>query len=582
MPPRIDPNALPPLDQIQGSSVNALKKPELLSVAKALSLELPANPNSINNKELKSQVSKALASQKFANDTRFHKFAVHRPGTTGGAALKNSVDKDKQDLKAAQNQDVAPTGAHKKLLQQDVKSDPAPQFKYLKGPDYDVNNDKKPAEDSDSSLSSPPLSEKGEDKPNKPSSKLPVDPPPSYTLVEPDEDEAKLPIAVEFQGKDTRTIWISPSQRETIPLFKAADGTITTSLKRLVPVALSQLSPAKGDRYAKLSLVTDRGTLSLGTAHEFMSGNFPEFLKLAQADTCKLDQKPDRLLCYFLWRPGKPPSVDQESSGTIKPLDLAKARKAAAPKRKKRFVPAGASDEEQDWPNNETDVPFLKFLNPLVGGRPNGYPVSLETIDKRLERWNDRLTAIEYCEENYATGRHGKPYQCKDDENEAYHQYANRPFTKKCITLALGIGNGTVTADKKLFTSLDIPYDPLAEMWVNGDIKLDAKAKANFDKMKSSEWVAHLKKAKEEKLSAQAKEERRAKEKAKKRKYESDSDSSVVVDSEEERRLKRKLKRLQAAKKEAVDGDDSDHEEAGSSRFKKSEAKPRYDSNNLD
>ncbi|KAJ6540586.1 hypothetical protein B0H19DRAFT_1077993 [Mycena capillaripes] len=89
MPPRIDPDALPPLDQIMQGEL------------------------------------------------------FHLPGKTDEAALKNSVDKDKQDLKAAQNQDVAPTGAHKKLLQQDVKSDPAPQLNHLEGADYDANNDKK-------------------------------------------------------------------------------------------------------------------------------------------------------------------------------------------------------------------------------------------------------------------------------------------------------------------------------------------------------------------------------------------------------------------------------------------------------
>ncbi|KAJ7211496.1 hypothetical protein B0H12DRAFT_1238714 [Mycena haematopus] len=556
MPPRIDLNTLPSLDQIKAGPVTGLKKFELLSLAQFLNLELPANTK-VN--ELKKRVSGALGSQEFVNDTRFHKFTVHRSGTTGGAAIKNSADKDKQDVNAAKKPDIALSGAHGKLLHQNAKTDPAPQFKPLNVSKSAANpKDKERAEtgDSDSSLSNPPSSDEREDKPNKPSSKIVVDLPPSHTL------------------------------RTTIPLFKAEDGRITTSLKKLVPAALTQLSPAKGDRYSKISLITDAGSgsISLGEAHLFMSGDFPEFLNMSQADTCELERLADRLVCYFLWRPGKPPSVDLGSSSKIKPLDLARARKKTPAAKKKRFIPAENSDEEGgNWPENETDRSFMKFLNSLVGGRPDGYPDTLVTIGGQLERWTDRNRAFQYCEDNCKTGRHGKPYRVpteyKEHENKEYREYANRPFTKKCITAALGISNGTSTSDKKLFTSPDIAYDPLAERWVKGDSELSAKDKARFDKMKRSEFQAHLDEAKADKVAAD-KAARRLKEKtekmekrADKRRHESDDS---VIDSEEERRLERRLKKIQRRKAEETGGNE------GSSSRNKGKGRAAPTSNNLD
>jgi hypothetical protein len=105
MPPRIDYNTLPPLEEITGRSVAGLKKPELLSLAKELGLTLPENPGKITGDKLKSEVSKAI---EISTDPRFNQF---RPAVKGGAPSKTSADKDKQDVDAAaQKQDVAPSG----------------------------------------------------------------------------------------------------------------------------------------------------------------------------------------------------------------------------------------------------------------------------------------------------------------------------------------------------------------------------------------------------------------------------------------------------------------------------------------
>ncbi|KAJ7844842.1 hypothetical protein B0H13DRAFT_2363989 [Mycena leptocephala] len=562
---QIDLNALPPLDEIKGGSVNGLKKAELLSLAKALDIELPGNSKV---KELKKLVLDALGSQKFATDSRFQKFTVYRPSTTGGAATKNSADKDKQDAAAQKQDTIAPSG---KLLQQEVKADPAPKFKHLGQPGSDPNKKKEPGADdaSVSSLSSIiPSEDEHEDdadKPHKSPSTIDVDLPPSHNFVAPDEVEAGLPIAVEFQGVNTHnhTIWILPSQRAAIPLFKAEDGTLRTSLKKLIPPALAQLSPAKNDHFSKLSIGLDNGsTLSLGTVREFMRSQFPEVLELVQADSCQLHRKPDQLVCYIIWKAGTSPIIDIASSSQLKPFELAQSRKKPAARKKK-----GSG--------------FKRFLNKVVGGHEdvggheNGFPEVLDTVGKQLERWNVRHRAIAFCDENWKTGRRGKPYRVpahyEDDENEEHRQFAKRPFTKKCLTTALGIGNSTVTSDRNLVTCPDIPYDPLAERWVKGDPDLNPKVKAKFDQMHRAEWFAHLEKAKADKIAADeaeakeaAREERRKRRRAEvepkkrrqeaegshgqhlapsKRPHESDSSASIS-DSEEERRLKRKLKKI--------------------------------------
>jgi hypothetical protein len=109
MPPTIyNLSDLPTLDEIKQGPVNSLGKKDLLAIAIALKL---LQPNEINNKNntvtaLKKAVLGALQT---TSDTRFLKFTVHRPATTGGAAVKTSADKSKEDG-AAQKKDLVPSG----------------------------------------------------------------------------------------------------------------------------------------------------------------------------------------------------------------------------------------------------------------------------------------------------------------------------------------------------------------------------------------------------------------------------------------------------------------------------------------
>ncbi|KAJ6484111.1 hypothetical protein C8R45DRAFT_931565 [Mycena sanguinolenta] len=284
------------------------------------------------------------------------------------------------------------------------------------------------------------------------------------------------------------------------------------------------------------------------------------------------------------------------SRGPIVPTDGPETRRKAdifsrkcspktAGKKKKRIVLVGGNtDDEDDWPDNETDLNFLTFLNIVVGGSRNGFSDTLGTIGEQLGRWNTRVRWIQYCDDNCKTGRKGKPYRVpeeyKEHANPSYHGYANRPFTKKNIADALGICNGTVTADRNAFDCPDIECDPLAQRWVKGDETLDPKVIASFNKMKRKAWLAHLEKAKAEKAAAdkaasraKQREQRVASNEQKrgKRQHESDEFTDSEVDSEDERRAKHELKRIKKKQKAQEVGNGN---EAGPSRHKERSKAP--------
>ncbi|KAJ6608389.1 hypothetical protein B0H10DRAFT_2226895 [Mycena sp. CBHHK59/15] len=144
----------------------------------------------------------------------------------------------------------------------------------------------------------------------------------------------------------------------------------------------------------------------------------------------------------------------------------------------------------------------------------------------------------------------------EDDENEDHRQYANHPFTKKCLTTALGIRNSTVTSDRKLFASGDIPYNPLAKKWVNGNIDLDSKVRAKFKKMKRAEWLAYLAEAKAAKVAADEAEEkeatkevRRKKKSIRQRNVATNPTAALTLPAIRKKKdLKRKLKKIHTKK----------------------------------
>ncbi|KAK6966552.1 hypothetical protein R3P38DRAFT_2754619 [Favolaschia claudopus] len=607
---RVDMNNIPAFDKLPAGPVASLKKPELCSLAKELGIDLPLDSGSITVNTLKGQITAAIG--KNPNDTRFHKFVVHRAQTTGGAALKNSADKDKEDMEA---KSVHATGAHRKLLEKRVKSDPAPQLKRLNKTalklDVKKNGDKDKAPNSPGTLS--PLSpSENESVPSDPGELEEVLPPPPkplpspgpslvdsyyYRMLKQHDAEAQLPVAVEFCGeKVTQLVWIPPAVRAAIPLFRDVDGGVVASLKQLIPAALTQLSPNKENPHRRLTLIQGQVAMSLGSAEQFMKGNFPDTLEVPAADMCPLQCLPDRLILSLLWKKGehpkKAPETESDSAsdsephfaGSFKPLEAARER-SERKKSKKSQKQKKIDDDDDDDSDRDREIDsntvFLACVRDTIGVKiEKKKPGGLSTIGPRLARWNQRQQCIEYCDENFSTGRaKGKPYrmpeELKDHEKAEYREFANRAFSKKTITNALGIVNGTLTADGKLFESPDLEFDTKAKMWVDGDVSLDDKIKAKFDKMSATQWKEHLTKAREAHEAAEA---------ASRKRRRSSSSSAARASAEssseddEQKKLERRLAEIKSEKKEQRATKKARNGEGS----RKSKASTRFRSNSLD
>ncbi|KAJ7912449.1 hypothetical protein B0H13DRAFT_2660087 [Mycena leptocephala] len=487
MPPTIyNLSDLPTLDEIKQGPVNSLGKKDLLAIAIALKL---LQPNEINNKNntvtaLKKAVLGALQT---TSDTRFLKFTVHRPATTGGAAVKTSADKSKEDG-AAQKKDLVPSGAHLKLLTGNIKTDPPPQHRHL----YSGKEPEGQKEEGSKNL--------------------------GHTT------------SVSFSGIGTgsRDVWILPSQRDAITVFEGADGKYTTSLKNLVPAALVQFSPVKGERYYKLSIIGGSGyPYTLGTMDQFLTGQFHENLELAEANTCtlRLDASGARevLICDLVLE-AKGSDNLAEIQPAMKPLEIAQGRARSQVKKKKtKGKTTFDSDEEEDWPNALNDKPFQKFLCGILDGKIEGY-TELKTIE--LEKHNSGYPVA--CPEDY-----------KDDSDETVRQYANRPFNKAVVESALDIKKTIASRDRE---------------------DMDDKHKRKYAAMTRRQFFEHLEDCKKTRL---AEDEDRANERSKakgKHRRSTDEDADVSdagtsseLDSETEKLLQRALKKAHKMKR-AKDG----------------------------
>ncbi|KAJ7857010.1 hypothetical protein B0H13DRAFT_2283366 [Mycena leptocephala] len=544
MPPTIyNLSDLPTLDEIKQGPVNSLGKKDLLAIAIALKL---LQPNEINNKNntvtaLKKAVLGALQT---TSDTRFLEFTVHRPATTGGAAVKTSADKSKEDG-AAQKKDLVPSGAHLKLLTGNIKTDPPPNT------------------DTYSSLTA-----SEDEEINKPSGPAP----PAGNILHHTEGEVStLSIKVSFSGVGTgsRDVWILPSQRDAITVFKGADGKYTTSLKNLVPAALVQFSPVKGERYYKLSIIGSSGyPYTLGTMDQFLTGQFHENLELAEANTCtlRLDASGARevLICDLVLE-AKGSDNLAEIQPAMKPLEIAQGRARSQVKKKKtKGKTTFDSDEEEDWPNALNDKPFQKFLCGILDGKIEGY-TELKTIGEMRERYLTLTRAVKFLDQNWKSTTRGIPWRVpedyKDDSDETVRQYANRPFNKAVVESALDIKKTIASRDREVFENPDLPYDPRLKKWAEDDGEdMDDKHKRKYAAMTRRQFFEHLEDCKKTRL---AEDENRANERSKakgKHRRSTDEDADVSdagtsseLDSETEKLLQRALKKARKMKR-AKDG----------------------------
>ncbi|KAJ7760841.1 hypothetical protein DFH07DRAFT_815952 [Mycena maculata] len=570
----IDLNNLPPLEQIKGGSLSNLHKGELLSVAKALGISMPAKPGDVMKPELLLSVKASLGA---SSDVRFLKFKVHRPDTTGGAALKNSADKAKEDSEASAKKE-APSGASQKLLALDAKTDPPAQHQRLgSNPKAsEVHNSKANEEELVNSDASSPLSDDRDfiGTASSPEREDPVVPSDTVDGLNPTNDTMgaipsnqallkmdECPIVIAFQGYDRREIWILPAQRGNISVHKTPEGVYISSWKALIPRALVQFSPAKGSGSVKISVNGPTGNpLPLGTIDDFMKGNLPPVLSLKEADTCTLIQKGSLLICEVSLGTGKSLPADTVKGddtafmGDVKPLEVAKARRRVPVKAGKK--PRNFADSDED--DHKDDPEFLDFLGAMLATKKIGYGRSLKTAGEMRERWIDLETATAKCDADFASSIRGTaayrvPASYADHINPEYHRFTNRGFNKREIELALKIGHTIAGEDRKLFKSPLLKDDPEAQRWVDGDEDLDEKVIREFDRMSRKQFLERLDKSHEDAQNARAKAAKVEEKKRKRdeRKQVSDSSEDSSTDSEQERRDRRKRRKEKKKRAEA-------------------------------
>ncbi|KAJ7087721.1 hypothetical protein C8R43DRAFT_307901 [Mycena crocata] len=576
MPPkRIKPEDIPTLESIKAGSISALTKRDLVAIALALDIIQLENINKENVPEIKASIIAALRSPKFCNDERFLKFSVYRPSTTGGASLRSSADKAKEDA-AAQKEDVVPTGANMTLFEQKAKADPPPQHRrlvQLEGGDIKENEGK-----TKSPPSSPLSAVTGSDNEEhtvvtlvsaaiKPASS-------TFNRAPPPETEiSDLSIKVIFNGigTTTREAWVTPIHRKDIVVYKTPDGKYTTFLDKVLLAGVSNLSPGKELKW-KLSIAGTSGPYGVGTLENYSTGNLPAVLALPEANICFLSLKPDTNLLHcevFLEaRRTEQPSLKDQPK--LKPLDLARAR-AKATENDGPDDGDDPSDDGDDWPDNLKDPDFLKFLNAQLGGKPDGYGRALTNVGQMLVRYKDLTNAVATCDEGWKSHTAGFPWRVPSryaqDPDASVRQFTNRPFKKADLERAFQIGHTIASKDRELFTHKHLGCAPLAQEWIDGTLNDPAK-QAKFVKMTRTEYVTYLQECRDDAV-AEMDRKRRLEIKAKRRqsKAEAGSDSSGT---DEEKTLRRKLKKIKL-KKEAAEV-----EAAGSSR------KARLNSNELD
>ncbi|KAJ7777717.1 hypothetical protein DFH07DRAFT_976934 [Mycena maculata] len=541
MAPATDLNNLPPLKEIKGGSVSNLHKAELLGLAKALGITMPPRPSDVTKADLSRDIKAALEA---TSDVGFLKFKVHRPDTTGGAALKNSADKAKEDSEAsAKKADTAPSGANKKLLELGTKTDPPAQHKRLGGGLTGAgSNAKAKVEDSaHSELSS--LESEGEEEIDTPSGaknqgvlmgQEPKDPVftsgnVNHTAMQGDIAPAEIkpldmdecPIVITFLGSsENREIWILPAQRGDVRVSKTPEGAYVSSWKQVIPNALVQFSPAKGSQNLKISVNGPTGNpLPLGTADDFMKGTLPPVLSLDEADTCTLIQKGSMLVCEVFLGPGRSglsdtvKAEDSAYTGKIKPLVLARERRQM-PKPKAGKRPRDFADSDEDVHKDNPE--FLAFLCTILHSKKEGYGKSLKTVGEQRERFIDLDTAIIECDANYASLSRGTAvYRIlatyADHVNEEYRKFTNCGFNKREIESALNIGHTIASQDRQLFKSALLVHDPVAQSWVNGDKDLDQTVVDEFDQMTCKQFLERLQKAADDATKAREKSEKKRK-----------------------------------------------------------------------
>ncbi|KAJ7247753.1 hypothetical protein C8J57DRAFT_1724413 [Mycena rebaudengoi] len=530
------PPLLPLLDDLKAGSIHSLNKKELQTIVIALGVltltDLSKRENTRD--KLREYIDKALLKPEVASDARFQKFIVHR--FQKAALNENSADKTVNDLRQGK-EDLPATGANKKLLEVDSKSDPPPQFAKLGGSGAVLSDDDESVLSSSHSSPTPDVDDKVDERPVTPT-KSPLK---EGSLQ--DSGDPCLPIGVRFLGPNPREVWINANELE---VTKNVAGNYVTSFKKLLPMAISRDSPLKGNGKAKISVTgKSGGHISLGPISQFVEGPLPQVLDIPVVDECRLRLADGgmTLEADVFWSDsstGTVPNPFSQLGPDTKPLEVARARAAVAK--------AEINDDDDELQSGDE---FILFLRQELNAREKPYP-QLNTIGQMVERYRALLAAMKTCDEKYDRPSKGGFRIPDDHPNE---RFRGRQFLKNHIQQALHIRHAIAGKDAKYFKHDVIKCDPAAVIWVG-----ESKGGSTFKDLSPKEWLEHLAYMKE--AAAASKSESKGKGKR-----------TATDEQEEEKERKRKRKKEKREKSK-----EGDKFVAGSSKSKAG----RKDSEDLD
>ncbi|KAJ7457311.1 hypothetical protein FB451DRAFT_1564189 [Mycena latifolia] len=488
------------LDEIKPGPVNKLNRPSLLIVAEALELAFVAKgPDKTQVKDLKWMIAEAIKAPKFLFREEFQKFVVYTRAES--AAPKTSADKAKQDNLQGKSDAGPPGGAHKKLLDKDVRTDPPPQFRILgqkqDGKDLVDSDD----ESSSSAASSPSPTPKSLGK--------------TSTAASPNKNEKapetnNLPIIVKFSGTgsaNNQEVWIPPADRSRISVTKAGgqggSRGYFTSLKALLPLAIEQASPIKNNKKAKIGIAGATGShVNLGTVEQFTTGPLPAILDLA-IDNFELREIPVGLLCDV--------SVTSTSAPSDASLNSAQADANPFGPDSKPIEVAQQRAASKQALKDADETPIIKFLRVSFDGPKQPRP-QLKTVGQMLERYQQHEKSVKFATDHWSDGPNSFRVPLDHDSD-----FRGVRFGTKDILAALRMKNTSQNNDSHLFRLSRLRHDGSgqAEEWVDKPGTEELKKK--FYGMTIKQWNEYLDNAKEEKEEEERKQAREGQKKRKRR-----------------------------------------------------------------
>ncbi|CAL1710819.1 unnamed protein product [Somion occarium] len=449
-------------------------------------------------------------------DPRFQKLFVYRPDTVSSTKAdsketgKTSADRTAEDLAEQQKAAQEPTGAHKKLLDLGVSTDPPAQFERLDahpsitvGPQESHN-----AVDFCSSLSHSSDGDLPSPRPTTPTNEV-------NNMEDPEELMMKTVTPVRMQhgidksvvvafhdyhnhGKPAHEVWLPDDHGVPVICERQGDEAVfTTRLSDLLPVAIEHDTPvkSKGGRLYRAGFTASGSRISLGSLDTILLAakskrveDIPKTLRLSKVNKYALREKEadDVLVCDIY--------LDSSSSQDI-------MAPAVVSKLNVDDIDGNNNESAFDWDDTGdkasgerattptatdhhsapmAEESFSEFLRGFLGAEKANNKKA-KTVGDILRRHLRLVAAIEKLEKaDWARSTGG--YQVPNDHRS---RFAGQRFTKAEVHEAMQVKHSQANSDASLFKTRELMKLSEVQAWFN---EPEGKYKKRFDLMSLKEF----------------------------------------------------------------------------------------------